>query len=127
MTHAELQAFYEKRRSHFADALQKIKREINFVSNVRLGVAALFLICLYLAFDNNYLFYVLPALLVGFVILIRKHAGLFQKKTHLENLVDIHWNELQALEGNFSCFESGEEFIEPHHPFTHDLDVFGKG
>ncbi len=35
--------------------------------------------------------------------------------------------EVQALKGNISGFLAGAEFIDPHHPYTHDLDIFGEG
>ena len=35
-------------------------------------------------------------------------------------------NELSYLEGNFSHFETGAEYINPKHEYAYDLDIFGK-
>lgn len=35
--------------------------------------------------------------------------------------------ELLALSGDYSHFHSGQEYVNPHHEYSFDLDVFGKG
>ncbi len=35
-------------------------------------------------------------------------------------------DEQSALEGNFSAFSDGERYINPHHEYTYDLDIFGR-
>jgi len=42
-------------------------------------------------------------------------------------LSDMVACELQALEHTFSQFDNGEEFINPRHAFSFDLDLFGDG
>jgi hypothetical protein len=65
------------------------------------------------------------ALLVAFLALIKHHAKLFEKQTHLGNLVTINDNEKNALDGNLKNLDPGNDFIDPHHPYSHDLDIFG--
>lgn len=127
MTRPELHDFYAHRKSSFATTLRDINKRINVVSNIRLSVALIFLVLLYFAFSNYSLFYALPLVFLVFILLVRKHAALFEQKIHLENLVQIHYDELHAQEGDFSNFSSGSEFIDAHHPYTHDLDIFGEG
>ena len=127
MTHSDLQDFYEKRKSIFTASHRAIKKEINIISNIRLAVALIFLALLYFGFSYHSLLYFLPPLLFTFVILVRKHASLFDKKVHLENLNQIQQDELHSLRGDFSHNSSGSEFINVHHPYTHDLDIFGEG
>ena len=43
-----------------------------------------------------------------------------------EQLLAVYTHELEAIEGNYSAFDSGQDFIDYHHPFTFDLDVFGQ-
>lgn len=127
MTHTELLDFYEKRKSIFNDSLQVYTRQINFISNVRLGVALIFIAVVYFAFTHHTLFYVLPLVLIVFILLVRRHAALFDRKTHLENLIKIQQDEIETLNGNYGNNSSGSEFIDFHHPYTHDLDIFGEG
>lgn len=127
MTRTGLQDFYKKRESLFTVSLKVINKKINVISNIRLAVALLFLALLYFGFSNYSLLYTLPFLFLGFIFLVRNHAALFEQKVHLKNLTKIQLDELQALNGDFSHFSSGSDFINPHHPYTHDLDIFGEG
>jgi DNA mismatch repair ATPase MutS len=127
MTQKELVDFYRNRKSQFGGLLTTINKKINVVSNVRLAVALLFILITYFAFSNTTLFYVLPLIVVAFTYLVREHAALFRKKVRLENLVKIQTNELQAIDGDFTALDTGAEFIDSHHSFSHDLDIFGEG
>ncbi|MEX2231308.1 MAG: hypothetical protein WD824_04065 [Cyclobacteriaceae bacterium] len=125
MTH--LQDFYKNRKTLFTAAISVVKIKINIISNIRLAVALIFLAFLYFGFSNYTLFYALPGILLVFILLVRWHAALFDKKVHLENLEQIQLDELQAINGDYSNNNSGSEFINTHHPYTHDLDIFGEG
>jgi DNA mismatch repair ATPase MutS len=127
MTHTELQDFYSKRKSLLTASLLVINKKINVISNVRLAVALCFLALVYFGFSNYSLLYILPFVFLVFIVLVRRHAALFEKKTHLENLELIQRDELHALAGDFSNNASGSEFINVHHPYSHDLDIFGEG
>lgn len=127
MTHAALHDFYQKRKSFFSASLERINRKIRIISNVRLAVALTFLTTLYFAFDHDLLFYGLPVILAVFVAFVRIHSTLFGRKVHLESLESIQPDERAALDGDFSRFNTGSEFIDARHPYSHDLDIFGEG
>lgn len=44
-----------------------------------------------------------------------------------EDLRSVYRKELSYLDGDFSCFPTGEEYVDPHHAFTFDMDIFGHG
>lgn len=127
MDRSSLRSFYEERKATFSSSLAQVKKRINAISNLRLATALVFLAVCYFAFSNNVLFYALIPLLIAFIVLVRKHAALFEIKTHTENLVTINAREIKALSGDSSDFSNGVEFIDPHHPYSHDLDIFGTG
>ncbi len=127
MTHTSLQDFYQKRKSFFSASLQCIDKKINIISNIRLAVALIFLTVAYFAISNHPLFYILPLVLLVFFLLVRNHSALFEKKVHLRNLEKIQIEEAAALNGDFSNLSAGSEFIDVHHPYSHDLDLFGDG
>ena len=52
---------------------------------------------------------------------MRNNAKIDIKKS----LDSAYQNEITAMNGDFSCFDSGERYIDAHHPFTFDLDCFG--
>ncbi len=128
MSSNELAAFYAKRKDAFSSQLADTTSQINVISNIRLGIAIVFILLLYygLRYDSGFLI-VLPALVALFVFLVRKHAVLFDLKVHQQNLVRINEEELNVLKGDTSQLDSGAGFVDPHHPYSHDLDIFGAG
>lgn len=49
-----------------------------------------------------------------------------EKIEHLSALLKVYQDEIKALEGDFSPFETGDCYQNPQHPYSFDLDVFGK-
>jgi len=130
MTSSELAAFYQKRKTDFGISLSKVSTQINTVSNFRIFIAVVFLILLYFAFSTPYIFllFILEIpVAIAFTILVLKHSSLYDQKIHLENLVKINQIEERSLAGDISGLDAGLEFIDPLHPYTHDLDIFGDG
>lgn len=52
-------------------------------------------------------------------------AGKNYKADECERLLKVYENERSYLNGDFSCFDAGEKYIDPRHPFTFDMDIFG--
>jgi hypothetical protein len=125
MTRSALEEIYFKREKEFQSTLANTTRRINRISNLRLLVALLCLAGTYFSFHSTIAIAATVLLIGVFFYLVQWHAQLFREKTHLENLVRINKNELKALSGDFSVFDPGGEFIDPHHPYSHDLDIFG--
>ncbi|WP_300700004.1 MutS family DNA mismatch repair protein [Bacteroides sp.] len=63
--------------------------------------------------------------LLPFILLIKYHNRLFYQKDYLEKMIEVNQQELSALNYDTSTFDDGEEFIDPSHLYTFDLDVFG--
>lgn len=63
--------------------------------------------------------------LIGFVRFVKWHQAIQQEKEHTLALVKINENEIKSLDGNPEAFENGKEFINPSHPYSVDLDIFG--
>ncbi|SHF03978.1 MutS domain III [Mariniphaga anaerophila] len=72
---------------------------------------------------------ILPSLffLLLFFFLIKKNVQLEKKKKRLEALKKITEDELLALKHQFNHFENGQEFLNPAHFNSYDLDLFGDG
>jgi DNA mismatch repair ATPase MutS len=62
---------------------------------------------------------------VPFLALVKYHNQLFDKKDYQEKKIEINEQELSAINYDTSAFDSGEEFIDPAHLYSYDLDVFG--
>ena len=81
------------------------------------------------AFRNEVGWYwCLVALIVAaFLMLVRKHTRLSESKELLQLHLSVVENELQALQGNISAFADGAVYTDVAHPYSYDLDIFGKG
>ena len=63
-----------------------------------------------------------------FYLYIRRRDVLNDRKIKTaEALQCVYQNEIDYLNGNFSGFEAGEQYVNPQHPYTFDMDVFGTG
>ncbi len=63
---------------------------------------------------------------VLFVLIMRWHSNLDFKYKHLQLLRQINHNEIERLQGKLEQFDGGTRFIDDHHPYTSDLDIFGQ-
>lgn len=62
---------------------------------------------------------------IPFFALVKLHNRLFQKKTWTETEIRIYQEELKALQGDYSAFDGGKNYIDPSHEYSYDLDLFG--
>ena len=60
-----------------------------------------------------------------FLFLLTLYSKHTTMKEFLFNLFMINTHEAEALSGNLSSFAPGSEFIDPEHPFSNDVDLFG--
>jgi hypothetical protein len=127
MNKSDLRAEYEKRKLEFTALLEDTNNTINLISNLRIGAALGFLFVVYFSFETPNLASLAAMLVIAFLYLVKKHAILFDKKTHLENLVAINTSENKVLDGKFNHLAPGDQFINPRHAYSHDLDIFGQG
>lgn len=49
-----------------------------------------------------------------------------REKKHYRHLEEINRLEIRCLDGDFSGYKSGDEYTERDHPYTYDLDIFGR-
>jgi hypothetical protein len=61
----------------------------------------------------------------AFIITVIAYVAMQRRVRKDESLVHINENEIRALQGDYSMFDSGDEFNDPEHPFASDLDIFG--
>ena len=65
--------------------------------------------------------------LLAFVTLSVIDSRLKRRIKLIEIIININQLEVNALGGNYSSFDPGNEFIDQSHDYTHDLDIFGEG
>lgn len=125
----EILNIYKNRKESYQQQLNKLNKKIDLVVHTRLAGFIAVLALIY--FLNNkpgiLLVILLAACIIMLVFLINLHTKLNRKSQQLKYLVKINENETEALNGNYSNFENGAEFIDFDHPNAYDLDIFGEG
>lgn len=118
---------YSSRVRHFSDELSSINNKYNFISLLRLGSILLSFVTLYYYFQQNEIVWIFLTILflVVFIVLMRIHTKLQFQRNIKQALLNINKDEIDFLESKVIPFENGVEFIDFHHPYAYDLDIFG--
>ena len=118
---------YTERLSLTAGQLQQVKKQIFRISMLRLALFIAGIAGLYFFFNQTTLLIVCICLtFLPLFILVKIHNSFFIRKEWLETQARIIQEELQALSGDYSSFEDGKEYVNPEHPYSFDLDIFGR-
>ena len=121
---------YQQYVSRYAAEVAALKRKnTGFITGELLAFGGIlaFLIC-YFAIDGDTQNYLMGAALclIAYLGIRRLDDKNKEKIEHLSALLKVYQDEIKALEGDFSPFETGDCYQNPQHPYSFDLDVFGK-
>ncbi|WP_343688838.1 DNA mismatch repair protein MutS [Chitinophaga sp.] len=119
-SYEDLQKIYQGR----LDTLLNKQRLISFtrlLSIIFSGVALYY----YFKEDQYWLLGAAGIFLVLFFLLVKQFGKNKERVDHLRLLIKINKDEIAYVEQGILNFEAGEEFIDPEHAYTFDLDVFG--
>lgn len=118
---------YTERLSLTEGQLQQVKKQSFRISMLRLALFIAGIAGVYFFFNQTTLLIAGICLtFLPFFILVKVHNRLFIRKEWLETQARIIQEELQALSGDYSSFEDGKEYVNPEHPYSFDLDIFGR-
>lgn len=118
---------YTERLSLTEGQLQQVKKQIFRISMLRLALFIAGIAGLYFFFNQTTLLIICICLtFLPLFILVKIHNRFFIRKEWLETQARIIQEELQALSGDYSSFEDGKKYVNPEHPYSFDLDIFGR-
>ena len=118
---------YTERLSLTEGQLQQVKKQSFRISMLRLALFIAGIAGVYFFFNQTTLLIVCICLtFFPLFILVKIHNRFFIRKEWLETQARIIQEELQALSGDYSSFEDGKEYVNPEHPYSFDLDIFGR-
>lgn len=121
---------YESKLAKYNNEFIEVKKQHAAVSIARLTVFVLFLLSWFWVFPsvNRAIGVVLGILMfVVFLVLLKVHKKLDDKRSYLESIIAINKNERDCCNGKFSAFNGGAEFTDSNHPYSYDIDLFGNG
>ena len=120
--------WYTQRIDETSKLLSHTKTQINRISLLRvlLFVAGIAGLILFYSSGTGAIVLTLCCTFLPFFILVKVHNRLYFRKERLEIQLKLNQDELKGLEGDWSAFDEGREFINPEHPYSYDLDLFGR-
>lgn len=120
--------WYETRINVSENELKRIKQHIFRISMLRVILFLTGLTGIFFLFhaESWKLMLCIGCTFLPFLILVKRHNLLFYRKEWLELQLRINREELQAIHGDSGAFGEGKEFMDADHPYSFDLDVFGK-
>ena len=129
MTYQELYNDYQARVDETTKRIEIVKRKIYNIGTAKLIIFAGVITGLIYCWDYGWkLNFAIAAFgIILFVLLSKYHTKLFNQKDYLKEFLKINQQEINGLNHSYINEDSGDEFIDHSHIYTHDLDVFGKG
>lgn len=125
----ELLQEYKNRVAKYQSIADSKSKELKILSLFRLIVFIGILPDIYYLYPQNELLAGISAILLLslFLLLVKKYIQTERELQFNQNLVKINQDEINALNRDFSGFDPGNEFIDPHHDYSFDLDLYGNG
>lgn len=124
----DLNTFYQNQIKEYSSALSDVKHQLAGSSTLRLIVFVATFFLGYLFIENTKI--VLGIALLGistFLYLVSRHTNLQNKRDKLLALKTINETEVQVMNRDFHGLPNGDEFKDPTHFFSQDIDLFGRG
>lgn len=120
--------WYTQRIDETLRQLSQTKTQINRISLLRvlLFVAGFAGLILFYRSGTWAVVLTVCCTFLPFFILVKVHNRLYFRKEQLETQLKLNQDELEGLEGDYSAFDEGSEFVDAGHPYSYDLDLFGR-
>lgn len=127
MTTEQLRTFYAEKAAAQEAATRRLKRNNRLFVAAELAtfVAAIALVAAYATWGGWAWVAAAAAMLTAYVATRRADAKNAERAERAQSLHTVYCNELKYLDGDFSPFDDGRRYIDPKHPFTFDMDIFG--
>ena len=112
----------------YTGQLEKIKSKLMQSSMLRLAIFLAAAFAIYFFWSNSQIVIgIVIAVIILFLILVSRHSNLQYKRDFFQQLIQINETELKVLDRQFHDLPDGENHKNPLHPFSLDIDLFGRG
>ncbi len=118
--------FYRSQIDLHNVSLKKVKKQLAVSSTIRLFVFLGVIAGIYFGYPNTQI--IIGSIVIGitvFIVMVNRHSNLSYTKKKLQKLIDLNQLELDVFNGDYSNLSTGKEYIDPSHPYSHDIDLFG--
>ena len=106
---------------------KEFKRKQTFIAWLRLFLFLIIPFGIWIIYHGNSAGYFLTAAgIISFLVAVRWYIKLERSTREQLIITRIHLQELAAIGDDITSFDAGLEFTDTKHPFSYDLDVFGR-
>jgi hypothetical protein len=120
--------YYTQEKLALENEANILKNKSANLSVFRFAVFLITCFLIYLTFGKYpdvFIIAFLGFLLFGFLVI--KYLNLKRERNIINEKIRINATEIKVIENNSHHLESGEEFINPTHFYSNDIDLFGIG
>lgn len=122
--------FYENEIKKYEEKLKSLNNNINIISILRLIISILTIASAYYFYKKENIVFLITSFIVGFLIFIIVavfHNKKMKERNETQIYISINKKGINRINGKFKEEnDNGKEFLEEKHPFTSDLDIFGR-
>ncbi len=119
---------YNNKNVEFNKQIVFQKSRINLIFYSRSIIFIVAIVAFFYLFGHHPIisFIIIPITVILFLILLSIEIKIAREITFLHNLIKVNEIEIVLLNNNYEKLNEGNEFIDKHHNFISDLDIFGK-
>ncbi|PWS26941.1 DNA mismatch repair protein MutS [Pedobacter yonginense] len=131
-TQAQILIEYNQKINAVTEQIAKTKKRIDQLSFLRIGlflVEIVFFVLLVSSANDGWrvlIQFLLVVPVLVFIFIVHKQSNLDREVEYQKQLLWVYQNESNILNGLENGYENGHEFESELHPYTADLDIFGK-
>ena len=122
--------FYKKEIENKNKEIKSLNDTINIISIIRLAVVILTIVAAYYFYKKENIIFLTASISIGllaFIIIAIIHNKKIIKRNEYKIYIEINNRGINRINGTFKEQEDkGEEFLDDKHPFSSDLDIFGR-
>lgn len=122
----ENQTYYSNRILICNDAYNKANRKYRLLGTLRLFTFILVAASLFLFWGSSFLMIPFLGFLILFLVFVNLSVNAKYLRDKQKKLREINEEEINVLNGDWLHFKEGNEYKDPQHAFSHDMDLFGR-
>lgn len=123
----DAKSYYQKTVAEAVTAVSHLSSISRAVSWSRITIFLLTIAAIFVLWDNTALAGSIAVVgTVIFLFLVKYHDSILRKRAVQEARKAIAESRLRVIDGDLSRQPQGNSHIDPMHPFTYDIDVFGR-
>lgn len=123
-----LNAYYKEQILKLKENITSLKAKNTsyIICEITTFIGIIAFIVLYILYTNSLWNLLGSGICLALYILTRYYDG--KNSENIENLTSLkktYQQEVDYFNGDFSCFDQGNKYIDANHPFTLNIDIFG--